>query len=176
VPYLTLRGLVRHVIRMRYQLAQINIGRLRAPFDHPQIADFVARLAPLNALADGAPGFVWRLQTDAGNATGVPFGDDPLVIVNLSVWESPEALRAYTYGTGHVEVFRERARWFEPMSAPQYCLWWIPAGHIPSVEEGRQRLRHYQEHGATPYAFWFSRLFPAPQEDAFEERSQRAGG
>jgi heme-degrading monooxygenase HmoA len=151
---------------MPCHLAQINIGRLRAPIDDPQIAGFVARLAPLNALADRAPGFVWRLQSSSGNATDVPFNDDPSVMLNMSVWESPEALRAYTYGRGHVETLSERARWFEKMSVPHACLWWVRAGHIPSVNEGRERLKHYQVHGATPYAFWFSQLYPAPAEDA----------
>jgi hypothetical protein len=151
---------------MTYHLAQVNIGRLRAPLDDPRTAGFVSQLEPVNALADRASGFVWRLRSNSGNATDVPFNDDPAVMVNLSVWESLEALRAYTYGPGHVEVFRQRAQWFEPMSRPHYCLWWVPAGHIPSVAEARERLEHYQKHGATPCAFWFSQLFPAPVEDA----------
>jgi hypothetical protein len=150
---------------MAYHLAQINIGRLVAPLDDPKIADFVAQLDAINAIADSAPGFVWRLQSESGNATDVSYSDDPFVIVNMSVWESIEALRAFTYASGHVRVFRERARWFEKMDKPHYCLWWIPAGHVPDVAEGRERLTRYQEHGPTPFSFWFSQLFPAPAED-----------
>jgi len=150
---------------MDFHLAQINIGRLIAPIDDPRIADFMAQLAPINALADCAPGFVWRLQTESGNATDVRFNDDPLVHVNMSVWESVEALQDFTYRSRHTEPLRDRAKWFEKMDKPHYCLWWIPAGHIPTVAEGRERLEHFQEHGATPYAFWFSEQFPAPVED-----------
>ena len=84
----------------------------------------------------------------------------------MSVWESIEALLAFTYGSKHMEVFRERAKWFVKMSEPTYCLWWVPAGHRPSVAEGRERLTNYQLHGATPFSFWFSQRFPAPVEEA----------
>jgi len=153
------------ISEMDFHLAQINIGRLVAPIDDPRIADFVAQLGPINALADGAPGFVWRLQTESGNATDVAFNEDPSVMVNMSVWESIEALRSFTYSSRHIEVFRDRARWFQKMDKPYYCLWWVPAGHLPTVDEGRERLYHFQEHGATPHAFWFNRQFPAPTEE-----------
>jgi hypothetical protein len=144
---------------MNFHLAQINIGRLLAPLDDPKIAGFVAQLDPINALADSAPGFVWRLQAASGNATEFAYNDDPFVIVNMSVWTSVEALRNYVYTSRHIEAFRDRAKWFEKQS--HYCLWWIPAGHIPTVAEGRERLERYQQHGPTPYSFWFSKLFPA---------------
>ena len=149
---------------MEYHLAQINIARLIAPLDDPRISDFVEQLGSINALADSAPGFVWRLQSESGNATDLAYSDDPFVIVNMSVWVSIEALRAFTYASKHMQVFRARARWFEKMSKPHYCLWWIARGHVPAVDEGRERLRHYQERGATPHAFWFSQIFPAPAE------------
>ncbi|HEV2444387.1 MAG TPA: DUF3291 domain-containing protein, partial [Candidatus Sulfopaludibacter sp.] len=147
-----------------HQLAQINISRLIAPLDHPRIAGFVAELEPVNALADRAPGFVWRLQSDSGNATDIAYNDDPFIIVNMSVWESVDALRAFAYQSRHLDVFRRRAQWFEKSDLPAYCLWWVPAGHIPTVAEGRDRLEHYRRHGPTPYAFWFQRLFPAEME------------
>jgi len=150
---------------MNFHLAQINIGRLVAPVDDPAIAGFVAQLDPVNALADAAPGFVWRLQSAAGNATDIVYSDDPFVIVNMSVWASVEALRDFVYATRHIDVFRDRAKWFEKMDKPHYCLWWVPAGHIPTVAEGRERLEHYQQHGPTPFSFWFSKLFPVPSED-----------
>lgn len=149
---------------MAHHLAQINVGRLVAPIDDPRIAEFVAQLEPINALAESSPGFVWRLQSSSGNATDIAYSDDPLVIVNMSVWESVDALRSYVYASQHTKVFRDRARWFEKLDRPHYCLWWVPAGHNPSVAEGRERLEHYQRHGATPYSFWFSQPFPAPTE------------
>lgn len=147
---------------MPHHLAQINIGRLVAPIDDPRIADFVAALDPVNALAEAAPGFVWRLKSDGGNATDIVYSDDPLVIVNMSVWQSMEALKSYVYTGGHTEVLRSRARWFEKMSKPHSCLWWIPEGHMPTVAEGRESLEHYQTNGPTARAFWFSQPYPAP--------------
>jgi Domain of unknown function (DUF3291) len=151
---------------MNYHLAQINIGRLIAPIDDPKIAEFVAQLEPINAVADKAPGFVWRLQSSSGNATDIAYNDDPFVIVNMSVWESVEALRQYAYKSAHAKVLRDRLKWFEKMEKPAYCLWWIPAGRTPTVAEGRERLEHYQMHGATPYSFWFSRQFPEPADES----------
>ena len=143
-----------------FHLAQINIARLVAPLDDPRIADFVAQLDPVNALAESSPGFVWRLKSESGNATDVAYSDDPFVIVNMSVWESVEALKDYVYRSQHIGPLRDRAKWFEKMDRPHYCLWWIPAGHMPTVSEGRERLEHYQKHGATGYAFWFQKVFP----------------
>lgn len=148
---------------MMAQLAQINIGRLVAPVDDPQIADFIAQLAEVNALAEHSLGFVWRLQSDAGNATDIVYNDDPFVLVNMSVWDSVENLKIFTYGPRHLAALRERAKWFEKMTLPHYCLWWVPDGHLPTVKEGRERLEHYQAHGPTPQAFWFSQCFPAPE-------------
>jgi len=150
---------------MNFHLAQINIGRLLAPVDDPKIADFMAQLDEINSIADSAPGFVWRLQSSSGNATDVPYNDDPFVLVNMSVWESAEFLRDYVYASRHIEVFRDRAKWFEIMEKPHYCLWWVPAGHVPTVAEGRERLEHYQAHGPTPFSFWFAKQFPAPAPD-----------
>jgi hypothetical protein len=150
---------------MNHHLAQINIGRIVAPIDDPKLADFVAQLDSVNALADKAPGFVWRLQSSSGNATDIAYNDDPFVLVNMSVWESIEALRDFAYRSDHARVLRDRAKWFEKMDKPYYCLWWVPAGHIPTVAEGRERLEHYQKHGATPYSFWFSQHFPQPADD-----------
>lgn len=149
---------------MAYHLAQINIARLIAPIDDPRIAGFVAELDPVNALADAAPGFVWRLQSASGNATDIAYSEDPFLIVNMSVWESVQSLRAFSYQSHHLQVFRQRTKWFEKSAVPSYCLWWVPAGHVPTVAEGRERLEHYQQHGPTQHAFWFQHLFPAPAE------------
>ena len=150
---------------MAYHLAQINVGRLIAPIDDPKIAEFVSQLDPINALADGAPGFVWRLQSTSGNAIDIAYNDDPFMIVNMSVWESIEALRDFAYRSDHISVFRDRAKWFEKMDKPNYCLWWVLEGHRPTVAEGRERLERYQTHGATPYSFWFSQRFPQPADE-----------
>jgi len=149
---------------MAHQLAQINIGRLVAPLDDPRIADFIAQLDTINALAETTPGFVWRLQSESGNATDIAYNDDPFVIVNMSVWRSVEALRNYVYNSAHTAVLRDRAKWFEKASLPTYCLWWVPEGHIPTVAEGRERLEHFQANGPTPHSFWFKEQFPAPAE------------
>jgi hypothetical protein len=139
-----------------FHLAQINIARLIAPVDDPRIADFVAQLDTINALAERSEGFVWRLKSESGNATDVAYSDDPLIVVNMSVWESVEALKTFTYRSGHVSPLKDRARWFERPSQAHYCLWWIPAGHTPTVAEGRTRLDHYRAHGDSEYAFWFA--------------------
>ncbi len=151
-----------HNSLMDFHLAQINIARLVAPIDDPCISGFVRQLDKINALAESSPGFVWRLRSGSGNATEIPFSDDPFVIVNMSVWTSIEALRNYTYTSRHVDVLRDRTQWFERMELPHYCLWWIPAGHVPTVDEGRERLQHYQRNGATHHSFWFSQSFPSP--------------
>jgi hypothetical protein len=150
---------------MEFHLAQINIGRLVAPLDDPRIAGFVAQLDGINALAEQSPGFVWRLKSDSGNATDIAYNDDPFVIVNMSVWESVEALRNFAYRSRHVGVMKDRAQWFEKHEQPHYCLWWVPAGHVPTVMEGRDRLTHYQQNGPPPHSFWFQDGFPAPAEN-----------
>lgn len=147
---------------MPHRLAQINIARLIAAIDDPKIAGFVAELDSINALADVAPGFIWRLKSDSGNATDIAYDDDPFIIVNMSVWDSPESLRAFTYQSRHVEIFRQRAQWFEKPAQPTYCLWWVPDGHIPTLDEARERLEHYRRYGPTQHAFWFQHLFPMP--------------
>jgi hypothetical protein len=145
------------------QLAQINVGRIVAPVDDPRIADFIAQLDEVNRLAERSPGFVWRLQSDSGNATDIVYSEDPFMLVNMSVWKSVDSLKDFTYGLRHMAALRDRAKWFEKMALPHYCLWWVPDGHRPSVTEARERLEHYQKHGATPTSFWFSQCFPAPE-------------
>ncbi len=145
-----------------YHVAQLNIGRLLAPLDAPEIAEFVAALDPINALADAAPGFVWRLQDDEGNATSFrPFDDDTL-LVNLSVWESIDALADFTYRTMHRDVLRRRGEWFTKLAGAHLVLWWVPAGHIPSLQEAKERLDLLRDRGPTPDAFTFRTRFPAP--------------
>ena len=146
-----------------HHLAQINVARLLAPIDAPETADFVAELAPVNAQADAAPGFVWRLQTESGDATAVRASDDPLVIVNLTVWESVEALEAFAYReASHLAVLRRRREWFERATEPATALWWVPAGHLPGIEEALDRLATLRAEGPSPTAFTFRERFAAP--------------
>lgn len=143
----------------QFHLAQINIARALGPIDSPVMAGFVAKLDELNEIADQSPGFVWRLQGEGNDATDIQAFDDPMILLNMSVWESIEDLRNYTYGMMHNTVARDRRNWFEPMDGPHIALWWVPAGHIPTPEEGRQRIEHLAEHGPSPEAFTFMEAY-----------------
>ena len=145
-----------------YHLAQVNIGRVRAPLDSAELVGFVAALAPINALADGSPGFVWRLQTEDGDATAIRPYDDDRVMVNMSVWQSLEALADFTYRSAHAPVMRRRRQWFEQLREVYLALWWVPTGHRPTVAEAKERLEHLQRHGPTAHAFIFRQPFPPP--------------
>jgi len=147
-------------------LAQINIGRMNAPLDDPVMAGFVSRLDEINALAERSPGFVWRLQTNEGNATALRPYDDERIIINMSVWESIEHLRAYVYGTAHAELLGQRRDWFEKFDRTFLALWWIPAGHIPSIDEAKARLASLDASGPTPFAFTFKTTFPPEAAEA----------
>jgi len=164
---------------MGFVLAQVNIGRLLAPVDSPQLASFMAALDPVNAAADAAPGFVWRLQTEDGNATAVrAFEWDQAgsagVILNMSVWESVEALAAFVYSEQHRPVLRRRREWFEPMAEAYLALWWVPRGHVPTTADAEDRIRHLRAHGPTPYAFTLRVHFPPPGEGECTPRPGRA--
>jgi hypothetical protein len=151
----------------RFELAQVNLGRLVAPLDDPRLADFMAALDPVNALADAAPGFVWRLQTEEGNATAVEAftwdaGDSAGVIINMSVWQDLESLKAFVAADLHRSVLRRRRNWFQPMAEATVACWWVPAGHHPSPLEAEERVRHLRAHGPTPHAFTLRTGFPPP--------------
>jgi hypothetical protein len=145
-----------------WHLAQLNVGRLVAPEGDPRVADFFADLDRINALADAAAGFVWRLVDDDGqDATALrPFDKDTLV--NLSVWQCVESLYAFTYRSAHLELLRRRREWFRPLGDAYAVLWWIPAGTLPSLEVAGARLGRLRTHGPTAKAFTFRALFPAP--------------
>ena len=140
-------------------LAQVNIARMKGAFEDDVMAGFRARLDEINALADRSPGFVWRLQTDEGNATYLRPFDDDRILVNMSVWESVEHLKDYAYRTAHAEVLRQRQEWFERLDRPVVALWWVPAGHRPSMDEARKRLARLEAEGPTPFAFTFRQPF-----------------
>ncbi|MFF1715208.1 DUF3291 domain-containing protein [Streptomyces sp. NPDC058268] len=149
-------------------LAELNIATLLHPLDDPRIAPFVELLDPVNAAADDTPGFVWRLvEEGAADATGLrPAGDD--VIVNLSVWETQEALWDFTYRSGHLEVMRQRREWFERHVEAHLVLWWVPAGHLPTVGEALERLADLQAHGPSPRAFTFASSYTAAEAAPFQ--------
>jgi hypothetical protein len=145
-----------------WHLTQVNIARMVAPLDSPVMAGFVARLDELNQLADRSPGFVWRFQSDSGNATYLRPYDDDRIIFNLSVWESADHLKAYVYRTAHADMIRQRAQWFESSDQSPLALWWIPAGTLPTVDEAKARLAHLRQHGPSAHAFGFRQVFPPP--------------
>ncbi|MGD9701746.1 MAG: GNAT family N-acetyltransferase [Acidimicrobiia bacterium] len=140
-----------------HHLANVNVAKLRASLDDPLLADFVAGLPVVNNLADAAPGFVWRLQSDGGDATDIRAFPDPDVIVNLTVWESPEALKEFTYRGVHRDVFRRRSEWFHE-EGRGLALWWVPAGTVPTVDDARHRLDFLRMHGHSPYSFTFTSI------------------
>ncbi|HXC80778.1 MAG TPA: DUF3291 domain-containing protein [Trebonia sp.] len=150
-----------------YHLAQLNVGLVRAPTDSPRLADFMAGIDPVNAAADATPGLVWRLQDgDGPGATALrPRGPD--FMVNMSVWESLEALRDFVYRNGpHLDFMRRRREWFHRMGEQHLVLWWVPAGHIPDLDEALSRLDLIRSDGPTPLAFTFHEPYPAPAEPA----------
>jgi len=144
-----------------WQLAQVNIGRLRAPVDHPMIQDFVDNLDRVNALAEASPGFVWRLKGEGNDATDLAPYEDPLIAINMSVWTDIPSLGAFVYRGDHVQIMRRRREWFEHMDV-YMVLWWVPAGHRPTIDEAKERLALLEVHGPTPQAFTFKVPFPAP--------------
>jgi hypothetical protein len=150
----------------RYHLAEINIGRLRAPVGDPMIADFVANLARINALADGSPGFVWRLIGEGDDATDIkPDPDDEMMAVNMSVWTDPQALGAFVYRSDHIGIMRRRTEWFEKLEL-YMALWWVPVGHTPTVAEGMSRIDTLRRLGPTAEAFTFRAPFAPPDAQA----------
>ncbi len=147
-----------------WHLAQINVATAQFATDDPRMDGFMSRLDGVNALADSQPGFVWRLQSDSGNATDIDAGGGPLFLVNMSVWESLESLSDFVYTSVHRDVMIRRGEWFERPSRAYQALWWVEAGRIPCVEEGLERLALLDEQGPSPQAFSFARSFPAPDQ------------
>lgn len=148
-----------------YQLAQLNIAMMKAPLDSPELADFVANLERINALAEQSPGYVWRLQDEAGDATAIrPFGAE--VLVNMSVWQDVQSLSDYVYKSAHTEMLKRRREWFERVEQAHQVLWWVPEGHRPTVQEAAERLAQLREHGPGELAFTFRQTFAAPLSEA----------
>ena len=152
---------------MSWQLAQVNIGRLQAALDAPQLRPFMEALDRVNAAADHSPGFIWRLQTEDGNATAVQAftwdaGDSVGVIINMSVWTDVEHLTAFVLSDAHRAILRRRREFFERMPEAYLACWWVAAGHMPTTDEAEERIRHLRAHGPTPYAFTLRHHYPPP--------------
>ncbi|MCG8422362.1 MAG: DUF3291 domain-containing protein [Proteobacteria bacterium] len=145
-----------------HHIAQIAISRAKAPLDQPIMQPFVEQLQFINEVADRSPGFIWRLQSDEGNATAFRAFKDPLILLNMSVWESIETLFDYVYKSAHVVPFRNRRQWFEKVEGSPLVLWWVPVGHRPTIEEAKERLDLLNAEGPSPTAFTFRKRFPPP--------------
>ena len=155
---------------MTYHIAQINIGRILAPLDTPVMADFMNNLDRINALADETPGFVWRLVGEGNNATSIRPYEDDRMLINMSVWENISVLREFVYRTAHAEFLGRRTEWFEKLGAPIMVLWWIPAGQIPTPQEGAAKLDYLEANGPTPLAFTFKKLFTVDEMLKYMEK------
>lgn len=154
-----------------YNLSEFNISLSRVPLDHPQMAQFVGELTRINSLAEASPGFVWRLQTDTGDATAVRAFGDPRVLVNLSVWRSIESLVAFTYHSPHAAIYKRRREWFDANPEASLCLWWLPDGKLPTIREAEERLAYLRTHGASPFSFSLAVAFSAdgsPHRSGFD--------
>jgi Domain of unknown function (DUF3291) len=159
---------VRGVNPPPWQFAEYNIARLRQPLDHPATAEFVAGLDEVNAIAETSPGFVWRLKDDDTGLSSsyVRAYDDPLLIINLTVWETPEHLQEFVYRSAHTSFLRRRREWFEKLDDAYLVCWWIPAGDVPTVEEAVERLERLRADGVSDDAFTLRDLRPAPSTSA----------
>lgn len=158
-----------------YHLAQFSIAIAKAPLDDPMMQGFVKALPTINALSEQAPGFVWRLQTEQGDATGIRGYDDPLKLLNMSLWESLEALKNFVYKSHHGNFYRNRQKWFTPVKGPNTALWWVPCGQIPSVCEGVERLAYLEQHGPSPYAFSFATPFFPASNATYQDVPSKSG-
>ncbi|WP_299962405.1 DUF3291 domain-containing protein [uncultured Roseobacter sp.] len=146
---------------IEYHLAELNVGRLVAPTDDPRVADFMANLDRINGLGKRMPGFVWMMEGSGEPGTGNTknaIDGDPLYVSNLTVWESVETLEQFVWGTIHKQFYERRTEWFEVLKDMHFAMWWVPAGHRPTLEEALDRLAHLKEHGNSDHAFGWSHL------------------
>ncbi|GAA0397042.1 DUF3291 domain-containing protein [Cocleimonas flava] len=145
-----------------YHIAQINIAQAKADKDSEIMSGFISRLDEIHTLADNAPGFIWRLETEDGDDGSVSVFNDPLLLINMSVWRDIDSLRAFVYKSIHIELLQDRDAWFDKMGEIHQTLWWVPAGHIPTIQEGKDKLDQIREFGPTAEAFTFGKKFPSP--------------
>ena len=154
---------------MKFHLAQLNIARMVAPIDSPVMADFVANLDRINTVAENSQGFIWRLKDDSNNATSIRIFEDDFLIVNMSVWQSADALFQFVYQSDHLQIFKRRTEWFEKMPEMHMVMWYVPEDSTPSVADAVERLTHLRLQGETPYAFSFRKRF-SPEEAVSSEQ------
>ena len=153
-----------NLLQPKYYLAQINVAEMKAPLDNPIMAEFADALDKINEVAETSPGFVWRLKTRSGNATDIRAYPDPKMLVNISVWRSVEQLKVYVYKSLHGDFFIRRRKWFEKYQGEHFAMWWIPAEHLPTVEEGLAKLEYLTLHGDSPESFTFAKPYLPPEE------------
>jgi hypothetical protein len=156
----------------QYHLCHLNIGKARAPLFDPIMAGFLAKLEEINNLAYESPGFVWHLKIDIYNPEDLAMYGEPGMLFNLSVWESTEALFTYVYRSQHAQMMKLRKEWFGEMEGPNYALWWLPAGQLPTLEDGKKRIAHLAAHGPSAHAFTFKNPFPNPVEASQMENTE----
>lgn len=140
-------------------LAQLNIAKAKHSLDAPEIKEFIDNLDPINQLAESSDGFIWRLKDESGDATNIQAFDDPNIIVNMSVWDSVDALKNFMFRTHHRDFLRRKKEWFHSIPEDSYVLWWVPVGHIPSIDEAIEKLEYLRKNGDTPQAFSFKSNF-----------------
>ncbi|MGI9414534.1 MAG: DUF3291 domain-containing protein [Hyphomicrobiales bacterium] len=145
-----------------YHIAQINVGTVRYETDDPRMADFMENLDRINELAERSPGFVWRLKDDTNNATNIRLYDNPLLLLNMSVWETIEDLEAFTYKTVHTRFVQRREEWFHPSATTYLALWWVENDRLPTAGEGQEKVAYLEKNGPSPLAFTFKQRFPMP--------------
>lgn len=145
-----------------FHLAQVNIGIAKGPMDSQVMQVFADNLAPINAIAESSEGFIWRLKGDVGDATNITFSDNPNELVNMSVWQSVDALKNFMFKTHHIDFLKRKKEWFETPTEATYVLWWVPVGHIPTLDESKEKLTLIRQNGDTALAFSFKKVFDAP--------------
>ena len=143
-----------------YHLAQLNIATIKYPKESEEMKEFMDALDGINLLAECSPGFVWRLKDDTGNATDYTMFDDE-TLANMSVWHDMASLHKYVYKSGHTHYIGRRKEWFEMPAEAHMVLWWVPAGHEPTIEEAAERLLHLRMHGPSAHAFTFKQAYDA---------------
>lgn len=149
-----------------FHLAQVNIGIAKGDMQSEVMQEFADNLDPVNAIAEASNGFVWRLKDDSGDATNITFSDNPNELINMSVWESVEDLKHFMFKTHHLDFLKRKKEWFEPASQATYVLWWVPIGHIPSIDEAKEKLETLRTLGDSPQAFSFKQVFASPQAES----------
>jgi len=144
-------------------LAQLNIAKAKYSLEAVEIKEFVDNLEPVNSLAESSEGFIWRLKDESGDATGIHAFSDPNIIVNMSVWDSTDALKNFMFRTHHRDFLRRKKEWFHNIPEDSYVLWWVPIGHIPTIEEAVEKLEFLRGNGDSPEAFTFKSNFSATE-------------